>query len=196
LGMESEELPAVVPGRSCGACSLCCKLLRIDALEKPNGQWCAHCAPGRGGCKIYNNRPEECRLFYCGWLTTAELGDEWRPLACKMVLYAEYDGNRIALHVDPADPGAWRREPYFTQLKQMAIDATVLHQQVIVYIRNKVIVVLPNKEVDLGIFEPGDHAIVAEQNLPYGKDWRAFKKAAKDVAPDQVGKWVHIPAKR
>jgi hypothetical protein len=91
-------------------------------------------------------------------------------------------------------PALGAESPIFIQLKQMAVDATVLHQQVIVYIRNRVIVVLPNKEVDLGVFEPGDHVIVAEQDLPYGKDWRAFKKA--DVAPDQVGKWVHIPAKR
>jgi hypothetical protein len=170
---------------------MCCKLLRIDELNKPVGRWCSHCAPGRGGCKIYDARPSECRSFYCAWLTAEDVDDRWRPLNCKMVLYAESDGNRIALHVDPANPTAWRREPYYSMLKQMARDAVELHHQVVIYIRNRVIVVLPNKEVDIGTFEQGDHIIVREVTLPNGKDWTAFKKLAKDVPPEEAGKWLH-----
>ena len=28
--------------RACGACSLCCKLLPIAALDKPHDRWCMH----------------------------------------------------------------------------------------------------------------------------------------------------------
>ncbi len=50
-----------IPGRSCGECLLCCKLAKIVGLDKPDGVWCRHCAPGRGGCTIYETRPPVCR---------------------------------------------------------------------------------------------------------------------------------------
>jgi hypothetical protein len=154
--MEGEITETVLlPGRKCGACSLCCKLLRIDAFQKPEGRWCNHCAPGKGGCKIYQDRPTECRKFYCAWLTATDVGPEWFPLKSKMVLYAEGDGNRIALHVDPATPNSWREAPYYQQLRDWTIIAAEQSQQVIIYITDRVIALLPNKEVDLGINAAG-----------------------------------------
>ena len=32
----------VVPGRECGTCTLCCKLIAVAALGKPPGVWCTH----------------------------------------------------------------------------------------------------------------------------------------------------------
>jgi hypothetical protein len=75
------EPVAIVPGRACGSCSLCCKLLRIEELDKPAGVWCPHCQAGLGGCKIYGVRPGPCRSFHCAWLINPELGPEWRPTA-------------------------------------------------------------------------------------------------------------------
>ena len=60
------------------------------------------------------------------------------------------DGKLIAVHVDPSDPTAWRREPYFQELKQFAIRGVEVNQRVIVYIKNRVIVIFPNKEVEVG----------------------------------------------
>ena len=184
---EAETLP----GRSCGSCSLCCKLLRIDEFHKPEGRWCSHCAPGRGGCLIYEDRPSECRNFYCAWLTANDVGPEWNPIECKMVLYAEMDGNRIAVHVDPSKPIAWREEPYYSQLREWATTAVESAQQVVVYIKNRVIVLLPGKEIDLGPMESGDQIMVASSKTSYGKDWRAYIVPAKDVPPDKVGKWTN-----
>jgi hypothetical protein len=180
----------ILAGRGCGACSLCCKLLRIDEFQKPEGQWCIHCAPGKGGCKIYNNRPNECREFYCAWLTVAELGPEWFPFRSKIVVYFEGDGNRIALHVDPASPTVWLEEPYYSQIKEWAIMAAEQNKQVIIYVKNRVIAVLPNKEVDLGVMRRGDHIMVASTKTAQGKDWRAFIVPAKDVTPENAQKWV------
>jgi hypothetical protein len=39
-------------------------------------------------------------------------------------------------------------------------------------------VVLPNKEVDLGIMHPGDHLVVREILGPNGRDWIAFIEAS------------------
>jgi hypothetical protein len=172
------ESVSLVPGRSCGECSLCCKLIRVDAFAKPPGTWCSHCAPGGGRCKIYDGRPDECRTFHCAWLLSPGLGEEWRPNKCKIVLRVEADGNLIAAHVDPSDPMAWRREPYFGKLKQFAVKGIDRDQRVIVYIKNRVIVILPNKEVEVGTMNPGDHLVVREVGGPNGRDWKAFIEAA------------------
>jgi uncharacterized cysteine cluster protein YcgN (CxxCxxCC family) len=172
MSIDTASAVQLVPGRSCGECSLCCKLLRIDALSKPIGIWCTHCAPGRGGCTIYESRPAECRDFYCAWLTSAVLGPEWRPNKCKMFLRME--GNLVAVHVDPSDPTAWRREPFFQQLKEFANKAVGSKQQVAVYVKNRVIVIFPNKEVDVGIMNPGDELVVRQLWGPQGRDWTAF----------------------
>jgi len=53
--------------RSCGECTACCKTHRIEVLQKPQGKWCPHCSIGVG-CKIYDQRPEECAEYACEWL--------------------------------------------------------------------------------------------------------------------------------
>jgi hypothetical protein len=170
---------SIVPGRSCGDCSLCCKVIRVDAFAKPPGTWCSHCSPGRGGCAIYDARPAECRDFYCGFMTSPGLGEEWRPSRCKLVLRLESDGRLIAVHVDPSDPGAWRREPFFQRLKQFAIKGAAAKQRVVVYIKNRVIVIFPNKEVEVGTMNPGDQLVIRETGGPNGRDWKAFIEAAE-----------------
>jgi hypothetical protein len=49
---------------------------------------------------------------------------------------------------------------------------------VAVYIKNRVIVVFPNKEVDVGTMNPGDHLVVRELVGPRGRDWKAFIETA------------------
>jgi len=41
--------------------------MEIRSLDKPAGKWCDHCAIG-SGCKIYEERPQDCRDFHCGYL--------------------------------------------------------------------------------------------------------------------------------
>jgi hypothetical protein len=172
----------VVKGRSCGMCSLCCKLLEVQAISKPEGKWCVHCAPGRERCTIYDRRPDQCRTFHCAWLTVGSLGDEWRPTKAKMVLSAEADGNRIAAHVDPAFPNAWREEPYYGALKQLARDAVDTEGQVVVYLKKRVIVVLPDQDIELGELAPGDRIIVGAKETSNGRVFEASKISA-DATP-------------
>jgi len=94
--------------------------------------------------------------------------------------------------VDPGSPTAWREQPYYKSLKDWArsgVDAQP-RQQVLVYIKNRVIVVLPNKEVDLGAVASGDHIgayiMVRELKVPFGRDWEAFVAPPKDVALKQA----------
>ena len=114
------------PGRACGSCSMCCKLLPIRELEKPENTWCVHCKPGAADpCTIYADRPASCRGFMCHWLISPALGDEWYPGKSRMFVHYNHDplGNvGLYIIVDPGRPDAWRREPYLSQLKVWAFN--------------------------------------------------------------------------
>jgi hypothetical protein len=156
-----------VPGRSCGSCTLCCKLLRVDALHKPHDVWCKHCDPGRG-CLIYDERPEECGKFYCGFMTGPHLDEAWRPSRCKIVLSAELRGQRLVAVVDRDRPEAWKAEPYYAALKQWAAVAATKGREVFVRIGTHNIVILPDRDVDLGIVGPDDVIVTQEIAGPHG----------------------------
>jgi hypothetical protein len=89
-------------------------------------------------------------------------------------MFLRMEGNLIAVHVDPSDPTAWRREPFFQQLKEFANKVVDGKQQVVVYVKNRVFVIFPNKEVDVGIMNPGDELVVRKVWGPRGRDWTAF----------------------
>ena len=108
-----------IEGRSCGSCSLCCKVLSITELDKPQGVWRRHAMVGNG-CSIYPDRPSEFRTFLCGYLSWPVAGKHWHPAKCKMVIVSELNGQRIGVHVDPGRPSAWREQPFYDELKEMA----------------------------------------------------------------------------
>jgi hypothetical protein len=178
---EKEDIPAPVHGRSCGSCSLCCKLLPIndDQLKKAADVWCKNCAPGKGGCTIYENRPLSCRRFLCLWLITEGLEDHWKPLTSKMVAFVSGDrpgekGNRLAIYVDPSFSTKWREEPYYGQIKAWSESAIKVQAHVVVYVHNRAIVILPNKDVDIGILRPGDCITIKEKSTSFGRNWDVF----------------------
>jgi hypothetical protein len=55
---------------------------------------------------------------------------------------------------------------YFRKLKDLAVRGADSNQQVIVYIRNRVIAIFPNKEVEVNTMNPGDHLVVREVGSP------------------------------
>lgn len=71
---------AVVSGRECGACTVCCRILPVATkeLKKTANVLCQHCDEGRG-CRIYDARPNVCRGFYCEWLLNPQIPATWRP---------------------------------------------------------------------------------------------------------------------
>jgi hypothetical protein len=68
----------LVPGRECGACTLCCIVPGIDKpdLQKLPASVCRFCDKG---CAIYETRPEVCREYYCGWRKLSMIPEHWRP---------------------------------------------------------------------------------------------------------------------
>lgn len=148
----------VTSSKSCGECTLCCKVMAIEALAKPAGSWCMHCRSGYG-CLIYAERPAECRDYGCLWLVDERLGRHWKPSKSKIVLTTSEDG--IEVRCDPGFPDAWRKEPYHGQIQHWAAAGETHDVTVVVVIGERMILVTAEQEFDLGIVRP-DQRIVRE----------------------------------
>jgi hypothetical protein len=70
----------LVPDRSCGTCTSCCRDLAIteDGIAKLPGVNCVHCIEEKG-CAIYAARPNVCRDYNCLWRSVPTMDDSWRP---------------------------------------------------------------------------------------------------------------------
>jgi hypothetical protein len=169
----------ILPGRSCGTCTLCCKMFRIDSLAKPRDEWCRHCAIGRG-CTIYDSRPVQCRHFHCGYLFWQHAGEHWFPGRSKMIIVSEMEGTLLTIHVDPARPDAWRQAPYYAEIKQWAAWAAPAGHRVTVFVGLRAIVIFPDRDVDLGILAEDERTLVLSRPTPAGIQLDALKVKADD----------------
>ena len=104
-----------IPGRTCGTCTMCCKVLEIDDFEKPAGAWCHNCIK-TGGCAIYAQRPAVCREFECLWLTERTMPVTLKPEKIGTILMEEADGEEYQAVCDPEKPFAWRHPLVFKHL--------------------------------------------------------------------------------
>jgi hypothetical protein len=151
-------MTAAATTKTCGDCTLCCKVMAIEQLAKPVGSWCAHCRPGHG-CRIYADRPEECRSFSCLWLINDLLDQRWKPSRSRLVLTTSEDG--IEVRCDPGFPHAWRREPFRSEITQWAVSGETHDVTVVVITGERMILITPEREFDLGIVG-SDQRIVRE----------------------------------
>ena len=161
-----------IQGRQCGTCTLCCKLMKVDELEKPMGTWCRHCRPGVG-CGIYETRPNVCRAYHCGYLQSAEVSDAWYPARSWIILNPEEIG--IVAYVDPGRPTAWMAEPYYSDLKSWARGQLANQRQVIVRVGRRQIAILPDRDVDLGIVGDDEEIVVERTNSAAGARYDVHK---------------------
>jgi hypothetical protein len=95
-------------GRSCGACTLCCRLLPIRELRKPAATKCPHQKFGKG-CTIYAHRPTECRAWSCRWVSDRATVGMPRPDRCHYVIDMSYDH----ITMNPNDGGEAQRLSVF-----------------------------------------------------------------------------------
>jgi hypothetical protein len=143
-------------GRLCGDCTLCCKVMAIEEFEKPAGSWCPHCKPGRG-CLVYERRPAECRKYDCLWLIDVRFGEHWKPSRSKLVLTLSADG--IEIRCDPGFPDAWRKEPFRSEIRKLALAGEANDVMVLVVVGERMILVTPAHEFHLGTVGPNDRIV-------------------------------------
>lgn len=168
--------------RECGACMLCCKVMGITALQKPPGQWCAHCETGKG-CAIYAGRPGECATFACAWLTDERFGPEWKPDKAKFVLVIDQARKRFTVHVDPDQPGAWKRNPYYPKLRETMLAALARGWHPFVIVAGHYSLVLPEGEHRLGKLGDADDFSVTIRLPAGGRPEITVTKADGSVRP-------------
>jgi hypothetical protein len=118
---------------------------------------CLHCQTGTG-CTIYERRPNVCRGFFCEYLLNAELGEEWKPATCHMVIMVLRQERRIDICVDNGYFALWRTEPYFTQIKTMALNMLRQRGCLVVWEGLEGVGILPDREVPIG--QVGGHQII------------------------------------
>jgi len=154
--------------KTCGSCNLCCKVVAVESLNKPAGSWCKHAKPGNG-CGIYGSHPAQCQGFKCLWLEDPSLSDEWKPNKIRFVVRADGNDSAIAIDVDPAMPDAWRKQPYFNEIKSWSQIAVGGRGRVLVYVGAKTYVVFPEEELFLGDVDVGDYLSTGYRR---GEGWR------------------------
>lgn len=108
-----------IPGKACGECSFCCKVLEITETTKPAGTWCEHCHKG-GGCGVYATRPDVCRDYECLWKSDRGMSSQLRPDRVGAILMEDPDSDEYRAVCDPAKPLAWRTPLVFKHLVAVA----------------------------------------------------------------------------
>jgi hypothetical protein len=125
-------------GRSCGSCSLCCKLLPIGREDemgflKVANQRCRHQRTNSAGCcKIHAERPFPCRSWSCRWMSDPKATGLPRPDRCHYVVDSVLDHVTVEMAgkphqqsvlqvwVDPDFPDAHRDPRLRAYLHMMA----------------------------------------------------------------------------
>jgi hypothetical protein len=132
--------------RTCGSCTLCCKLVPVEELAKKAGTRCQHVRAHKG-CSIYAHRPLSCREWSCMWLVGTEDGaplDLRRPDHVHYVIDISPDvvrardnqtgevvGESIVMQiwVDPKFPDAWQDPDLLDMLERGNIRALIRYSE-------------------------------------------------------------------
>jgi len=171
--MQKPVIP--VAGRSCEGCAMCCKLGTIQEVDKPDGQWCKHCST-RKRCDIYETRPGVCRSYYCYYMLST-MGEEWRPTTANLMV-SLLIGNVVYVSVDPLWPEAWKKEPYFSSIRNWSLKV-----RVVVLIGLHALAIYPDRIDDLGLLTEGYFLAEVTETTPGGVVKRTMKIHRKDLPP-------------
>ncbi len=110
-----------IPGKACGECNLCCKVLEITELAKPAGKLCGDCVRSPlGSCGIYATRPKVCRDYECLWKGDRAMSPQMRPDRAGTLLMEDPDSDEYRAVCDPGKPFAWLNPLIFKHLVVMA----------------------------------------------------------------------------
>ena len=138
-----DSLP--VAERTCGSCMMCCKLPKIESLDKDAGVWCRFAKPGQG-CTNYEDRPTQCSTFYCDWMRDASFGPEWQPSVAKFLFFTSGVCGSFTILPDTGYPNSWKNPLYYPRLKKYACELLEIGKITFVLHGNNVTVILPDRD--------------------------------------------------
>ena len=98
------------------------------------------------------------------------MGPEWKPSVCKMVLDSR--PRMLTVHADPAVSQPWRAEPYYSVLKRLSAQGLTRNVIVLVIEKRRSMVMLPDREVDLGVLAPGVRIAMERVMTAHGPEWQ------------------------
>jgi hypothetical protein len=172
------------PGRACDGCTLCCKVIRVDVLAKPQWQYCPHCVVGQG-CGIHATRPDDCRAWFCEYLKNPGMADDWYPKTSHMVIEVLDDGINAHVYVDPDHPDAWTTEPYYSDLKASAEEAVKRRSRITVHVGTRQIILFPDRDVVFDNVAADEEVIVVFPSK--AEDRRRWAAYQRKIGGDSLG---------
>jgi hypothetical protein len=180
---ESEN--PLVPGRTCGSCTLCCTVMLVEELNKPAGVTCSYAAAGRG-CTIRDQRPRSCRRFFCGWRLDPNIDSLWKPSISGFLLTISLRYSAMLVMVDPTRPLAWKMQPYLGRLKDWSGRAFKEDKRIVAVVAGgEATVVLPDREVPIGVLGPDDEIVLSRTGAGYHAERR--RRSGSSAATGSAG---------
>ena len=115
------------------------------------------------------------------------MGEAWAPVRSRMVVVVNRATGGITVHVDPARRDAWRKQPYYGDLKAWAATLYPQKRHLVVVQGEDVIAVMPNADKRIGRARPDQMIHIFEKMTPLGMIYDAAiadKGAAPKVPED------------
>lgn len=150
--------------KTCGTCSICCKIVAVSDLNKPAHQWCVHNVPKKG-CGIWGKHPDVCKVWQCGWILMPQLDERWKPEKCGFIIRTRFRIDQLVIDVDPTKPNSWRQEPFFSEIHRWARNSPKSGQQIVVCIGRREIAIFPEEDIDCGELPKGEAVLLGYEQI-------------------------------
>jgi hypothetical protein len=152
-------------GRSCGSCTLCCKILEIEPdylgadevdITKPSGHGASTASRTRGA---RFTRPAHAYAVASPACGSSAIGTAWTGSrgAARCCSYPTARAASLSTSTK-SSPAAWRKQPYHTDLTAIATTEPVW-----IYIGDRQILLFRDKELEV---QPGDTITLDEHGVP------------------------------
>jgi len=100
---------------------------------------------------------------------------EWKPDQSKIVLTIFPLNGFLYAQVDPGSPQAWRKQPYYDQLKAWAGRMNERGRHVIVFVNDSATLVMPDETIMLGPMKPTDNFRIERAFGPKGPTYKVTR---------------------
>jgi len=111
-------------------------------------------------------------------MTDASVAEIWKPERSRIVLSIFPGNGFLYAQVDPNSPQAWRKQPYFEDLRRMAAGLQELNRRVIVFVGEMATLMTPQGATPLGRMTPEESFVVEPAFGPDGPTFRVARTQA------------------